>query len=62
MGHYLSEMESSEDHENRVIYRPMREKLRVYDEEVKRGLVHTEEYSAQMEDYRRQLKEKGWSV
>lgn len=62
MGHYLSDFESDEQFRNRTVYYPMRERLEVYDKEVKRGLVHTEEYKAEMADYRRQLQERGWDV
>lgn len=62
MGHYLSEMESDDSFRNRTIYQPMREDLDVYDQEVKRGLVHTEDYSTKMEEYRTKLRAAGWNV
>lgn len=61
MGHYLGEMESDEEYDRRL-YEPLRKKLEVYDEEVKRGLAHTSDYNIEMTKLRHRLKEKGYDV
>lgn len=62
MGHYLSDFETDDEWRNRTIYQPMCNKLREYDAERKRGLVHTDEWVAEMEANREKLRERGWNV
>lgn len=62
MGHYLSEMESDDEHYARVVLGPLAEKVRTYDEECRRGLVHTEEYTLEIMEARTKLAAHGWNV
>lgn len=62
MGHYLSDFETSDEHYQRVVLAPMAERVRTFDEEVKRGLVHTYQWNVEMAKDRATLKEHGWKV
>lgn len=62
MGHYLSDFETDDEHERRTVHGPMLERLGTYDEEVRRGLVHTPEYDQKMREARDALRSKGYRV
>lgn len=59
MGHYLSEMESDEEYRRRTVYKSMQKALDQYDEEVARGLIHTEDWVLKMVQYRIDLRAAG---
>lgn len=58
----MEEVQSDDEYHNRAIFEPMRQTLRVYDEECRRGIVHTDPWDKKMEEFRRQLEEKGWTI
>ena len=62
MGHYLSDFETDEEYYHRSVLSPMMERIRVYDKERDRGLVHTQEYAEKMESDRKTLQEYGWQA
>lgn len=62
MGHYLSDFETDDEHRRRTVDAPMLDRLRTYDDEVRRGLVHTTEYDQRMREARDALRERGYAV
>lgn len=62
MGHYLSDFETGSEYWDRVIGQPMMEDWRRWRKEVRRGLVHTPEWVAKMEDNAKVLIDHGWKL
>lgn len=62
MGHYLSDFESDAEYRRRTVLQPMLNALSVYDVEVKRGIVHTDQWNEKMTKYRGELQAEGYDV
>ena len=62
MGHYLSDFETDDEYYKRVVLYPMLETLRIYDREVDRGIMHTDQWNEKMTEYRGTLQKNGYNV